>query len=168
MPRCATCGKVLKNVLAIKIHVGLMHKKQGTAPKARRVVNPPAQLDVRSLAVDELIALKQQIDGRLAEVARRLRLAGVMGLKPGPKPGLKAKLALAASARRGVFKESATQMILRLLAGGKTVSTTDIAAAWTKAGRKGKPAKTLSDMVKAEKIKRQVLKGTRANNYTLA
>jgi chorismate mutase len=91
------------------------------------------------------------------------------GKKPGPKPGRKAKAAAAPKpGKRGVFKESAAEMILRLLAGGKPVSSTEIAAAWQKAGRAGRPSKTLSDMVKVKKIKRQVLKGTRANNYTLA
>jgi hypothetical protein len=228
MAKCATCGKVVKNALALKIHVGRMHKKaappakvakggaftckfcgrsfglamhlgrhisfaHATGRKARKAGRPAAkraatpvtasaaEIDVRSLAVDQLIALKQQIDSRLAEVARRLRLAGVMGRrpgrppgrKPGPKPGRKAGIAPAAPVAkkprmRGVFQESATEMILGLLKGGKPVSTTEIAAAWSRQGRKGKPSKTLSDMVKAKKIKREVLKGTRANNYTLA
>ena len=73
MPKCPTCGKVLKNAFAVKIHAGRMHKKRmpGRLPAA------PLGLDVRSLAIDELIALKRQVDGRLADVARRLRLANV-------------------------------------------------------------------------------------------
>ena len=170
MPRCETCGKNFKSGFALKIHVGRVHKK-AKAPKTGRGAQPPAfpaELDVCSLAVDQLIALKRQVDGRLADVARLLRLADVTGKQPGPKLGKKAKAAAKKPRKRGVFKESATAMILRLLAGGKPVSTTEIAAAWKKAGRKGKPSKTLSDLVKAKKVKREEVKGIRANNYTIA
>lgn len=174
MPKCATCGKVLKNSLAMSIHVGRMHKTKGK--KARQVAKQvaAASLDVSALAIDALIVLKRQVDHRLAGLAEKLTLAGVMGVaparKPGRKPGRKAEAPVAkvAAAKKGIFSESATEMILGLLKGGKPISTTEIAAAWTKAGRKGKPSKTLSEMVATKKIKRQVLKGVRENNYALA
>ena len=138
MLKCNQCGKQMKNAFAMKIHVGRMHKK-GNAPKADRIAKPvaPTGLDVQSLGVDEMIALKQQVDGRLAEVARQLRLAGVMDGKPGRKPGKPtnnpdqlmvgkkvvvpvAQQAAAPAAKRrkkrGVFKVTGEQLILDLLA----------------------------------------------------
>ena len=48
MLKCATCGKEVVNVVALKIHIGRMHKR-GKSPKARQVAEPvaaPAVLDV--------------------------------------------------------------------------------------------------------------------------
>jgi hypothetical protein len=168
MPKCGTCGKPLKNALALKIHVGRMHKN-GAEPL------DPAGLDVRSLAIDLLIALKRDVDRRLASIAERLKQVGMMGGKPGRKPGRQPKVqramapvAKTAKVKKGMFNESASEMILGLLKGGKALSTTAINAAWKKAGRAGTASVTLSHMAKAGKVKREDLKGTRANNYRLA
>lgn len=87
--------------------------------------------------------------------------------KPGPKPA-KAPATPKKARKRGSFKVSAEQMILDLLKNGKTLSTTDIGAAWQKAGRAGSASATLGKLVTDGKVKREVVKGSRANNYTLA
>ena len=115
-----------------------------------------------------MIAERDALNEQIAEIEA---LVGPQEpVRLGRKPGRKAKapVAKAAAVKKGVYSESATELILRLLAGGKPVSTIALAAAWKKAGRKDRPSKTLSEMVKAKKIKREVLKGVKANNYTLA
>lgn len=115
-----------------------------------------------------MIAERDALNEQIAEIEA---LVGPQEpVRLGRKPGRKAKapVAKAAAVKKGVYKQTGADMILGLLKGGKPVSTAELAAAWTKAGRKGRPSKTLSDMVKAKQIKRQELRGTRANNYTLA
>ena len=128
MLKCEKCGKEFKNDLALRIHVGKQHGKQGKAKTARKKARrsakgafvcetcgrrfrlaahlgrhaaaahgkakkarkvgksggqpvvprgAPAGPDVRSLSVDQLLALKKQVDDRLRDIVRRMRAARI-------------------------------------------------------------------------------------------
>jgi hypothetical protein len=133
-----------------------------------------AEIERRKGKLADMIAERDALNKQIAELEGLADDAPAPKArkKPGPKPGKKAKAAAAAPAKKargpGSFGQSAEEMILDLLKGGKTLSTTDIAAAWVKAGRKGNPSKTLGGLAKAGKVKREVIKGSRSNNYRLA
>ena len=70
--------------------------------------------------------------------------------------------------RRGTFKQTAEQLVLSLLQGGKALTTAELTAAWKRAGRGGKVDNTLTKLVKSKKIKRRKVQGGRGSRYTLA
>ncbi|MGA2440148.1 MAG: helix-turn-helix domain-containing protein [Tepidisphaeraceae bacterium] len=84
-----------------------------------------------------------------------------------PKAALAAK-STPRQRQRGTFKHTAEEMILSLLKGRKGLTTTELAAAWKKAGRGGAVDNALSQMVKAGKLKRTRLKDERGSRYSLA
>ena len=67
--------------------------------------------------------------------------------------------------KRGTFKQTAEEMILSLLKGRKAMTTSQLAAAWKKAGRGGTVDNVLSKMVKAKKLKRKPLGGKKGSEY---
>jgi uncharacterized C2H2 Zn-finger protein len=89
---CDICGRTFALPLHLGRHVAATHGK-GKAPKAAkpakrgrraaRAVAAPARIvgaadaEVRTLTVDQLIALKEAVDGRLAEIVRFMRQAKV-------------------------------------------------------------------------------------------
>jgi len=81
---CKTCGRRFKLALHLGRHASVAHSRKR---KARKVGRPagrpaaalaaPAGVDIRSLAIDLLLALKEQVDVRLADIARRMRAARI-------------------------------------------------------------------------------------------
>ncbi len=70
--------------------------------------------------------------------------------------------------KRGVFKQTAEEMILGLLKGRKALTTHQLVALWKKAGRGATVDNTLSLMVKAGKLKRKPLGGKKGSEYRAA
>ena len=70
--------------------------------------------------------------------------------------------------RRGVFTETAAEMLASLLQKKRTMTSGEINAVWKKTGRLGNADNTLSLMTKARKLKRAKLKGERGSAYRLA
>jgi len=69
--------------------------------------------------------------------------------------------------KRGVFKQTAQEFILGLLK-DKTLTSSDLKAAWQKAGRGGTVDSDLSNLFKAGKITREKLGGRLGSKYSLA
>ena len=67
--------------------------------------------------------------------------------------------------KRGTFTQTAEEMILSLLKGRKAMTTSQLAAAWKKAGRGGAVDNALSRMVKAKLLKRKSLGGKLGSEY---
>jgi transcriptional regulator with XRE-family HTH domain len=70
--------------------------------------------------------------------------------------------------RRASNGQTAEQFVLSLLGSGKATTSDEINAAWKEAGRGGKPDNTLSQMVKAGKLRRAKLKDERGSRYSAA
>ena len=96
------------------------------------------------------------------EAARRLGTAEPKGAPPAA-----AKAAASTKRKRGTFKQTAEEMILSLLKGKKAL-TSELAAAWKKAGRGGAVHNVLGRMVKDKKLKRKSLGGKQGSEYTVA
>jgi len=62
MPNCKVCGKSMKNELAMKIHVGRMHKVGGPSAVATKNTSsrPTASNDLSSVATADLIGELQR------------------------------------------------------------------------------------------------------------
>jgi hypothetical protein len=61
-------------------HTGSAHPRRGRPPKVgvRRARRAAAEvIDVRSLTVDQLLGLKSDVDARLADIVRQMRMAKV-------------------------------------------------------------------------------------------
>lgn len=71
------------------------------------------------------------------------------------------------SRKRGIFSQTADELILSMLK-GKPMVTREVTAAWKRAGRGGKPDNTLGKLVKEKRIKRTPVKDGRGSSYTLA
>lgn len=67
--------------------------------------------------------------------------------------------------KRGKFKQTAEEMILRLLKERKSLTRRDVNAAWKKEGRSGTSDVTLGKMIKAKKLIRSKVKGQRGSEY---
>ena len=67
--------------------------------------------------------------------------------------------------QRGVFQQTAEQVILSLLKGGKMRTTRQINEAWRNRGRRGAADTTLGRMVQAGKLEREKIKGGRGSTY---
>jgi hypothetical protein len=91
---CDICGRTFALPLHLGRHVAATHRKGKSvkvaapakrAKRAARAVAPPApagivgvaEAEVRTLSVDQLIALKEAVDARLAEIVRYMRQAKV-------------------------------------------------------------------------------------------
>jgi chorismate mutase len=117
-----------------------------------------AEIARRKKALGKLIAQRDAMNKQIAELQS---LAGPAAPKPRAKrvKGMR---------KRGSFKETAEQMILGLLASGKSMTTAEINAAWEKAGRGGSADSTLGKLVKAKKLKRRKLRKGKGSNYSPA
>jgi len=78
---CRVCGRKFKLAMHLARHSSAAHGKRRKVgrPRGRRaaIASAPRAVDVRAMAIDQLLSLKRQVDGRLREVVRRLRLARV-------------------------------------------------------------------------------------------
>jgi len=110
-------------------------------------------LAVRSMgrreAMERLEGGTPAVGGRIAKVAR-------VGVKR-----------QAAGGRGGGFGQTAQELILSLLKGGRALTTRQLAGAWQKAGRGGTVDNALSKMVKARELTRTPLGGKRGSRYSV-
>jgi DNA-binding transcriptional regulator YiaG len=69
--------------------------------------------------------------------------------------------------KRGQYKQTAEEFILSLVRSRKGISTPEINAAWSKAGRPARADYVLSKMLAAGKLKRKRIKGERSGTYSM-
>jgi uncharacterized C2H2 Zn-finger protein len=84
---CKKCGRTFSLAMHLGRHMSLAHLKAPTAKKARKAskrskprLRVPVAADgpdIAFLDIDQLLLLKQQVDARLHDVARQLRLVKV-------------------------------------------------------------------------------------------
>jgi hypothetical protein len=87
---CEVCDRRFRLPAHLARHKAAAHGMSRKAPKAARArkarrpalrkaaaAAPAAGPDVQALTVDQLIALKQQVDSRLVDIARQMRAAKV-------------------------------------------------------------------------------------------
>jgi len=98
------------------------------------------------------------------KAGKRAKKAGRKAEKKLAAPA--AKASAPAKRKRKTFAQTADQMVLGLLEGGKTLTTAEVNAAWTKAGRAGKADKTLSQLCKVGKLKRENIEGAKGSRYS--
>lgn len=93
-----------------------------------------------------------------------------LGMGEEPKGAVVAKetVAVPRPQKRGRSKQTAAEFILSLLKGRKSLTSTEINAAWKKSGRPRNADNTLSLMVKAKQLKRAKLKGRKGSEYRAA
>ena len=121
-----------------------------------------------------LVKQRQEHVDALAKIDAVFTKYGINPDKAKPAPAPAAAAAIVAKPRakkafkRGIFSQTAEEMILGMLAGGKSVTGAQIKEAWKKAGRKGSADNTLSLMVGAKKLKRAPVKNGRGSYYSLA
>lgn len=121
-------------------------------------------------ALGSLVKQRQDLVEKLAKIDAIFAKYGISPSKAAPA----AAVAVAAqpAARKGrkrrKFPQTAEAFILGMLAGGKSVTGSDINAAWTAAGRSGRADNTLSLLFKDKKIKRTPLKEGRGSKYSAA
>ena len=128
-----------------------------------RLANVPlaalqAEIERRTKALGKLVAQRDALNRQIAELQ-------AISEPQAPRPAAKR---VKGKRKRGSFKETAEQMVLGLLAGGKSMATAEINAAWKKAGRGGSADSTLGKLVKAKKLKRQKVKKGKGSAYSLA
>jgi hypothetical protein len=138
-----------------------------------------AELQRRAAKLGKLLKLKEQVDKDIIELQA---LAGQFGKAvaaeaPVVKPVRKyrrrkakvvkavAKTVATAKGKVGQYAQTATEFILGLLAGGKVLTSKELQAAWTKAGRKGKVSKTLGELVADKKLARKKIRDHKGSNY---
>ena len=105
---------------------------------------------------------------RKAQLAMFLAIRGLGKREVMQRLGLAKSAAKAPAAprrKRGTFKLTAVEFVRALVKSGKAATTARINAAWKKAGRGGNADTTLSNLVKARKLKRVKLKGKRGSRY---
>lgn len=117
-----------------------------------------AEIERRTKALGKLVAQRDALNRQIAELQ-------ALAEPQTPKPVAKRVKGMR---KRGSFKETAEQMILGLLAGGKSMTTADINAAWKKAARGGSADGTLGKLVKAQKLKRRKVRKGKGSNYSAA
>ena len=96
------------------------------------------------------------------------KIAAVRGI--GIREALRRLEMLGGSGKRVLRKDrgqTAQEFVAGLVKGSRGITSGQINAAWTKAGRPGKADNTLSLMVNAGKLKRTPLKGARGSTYRL-
>jgi DNA-directed RNA polymerase subunit M/transcription elongation factor TFIIS len=84
---CKACGRTFNLPAHLARHASVAHPKARKARKARKVGRPAGRrsvagtmsttLDVRSLTIDQLLALKKDVDVRLADIVQQMRAARV-------------------------------------------------------------------------------------------
>jgi hypothetical protein len=132
----------------------------GYPTKAKRIYNPVMKV----LAEGDFKRLGRGVYG----LKGATKPAKKAGKKPAKKAGPSTAKAKAPRKKRKTFKQTADQMILGLLKGGKALTTAEIAKAWKKQGRGGKADNTLTKLVKDGKVKREKVKGARGSQYSAA
>ena len=139
-----------------------------------------AELERRAAKLGKLLKLKEQVDRDIAELqalagqfgkvvaaeapakpVRRRRRRKAKTAKVVAKPVTKMK------GKREWHDQTAEQFVLDLLE-GKTLTSAELTAAWTKAGRNGKVDNALTRLFKAGTIKRVKIKDGQGSNYRLA
>ena len=81
--KCPACERTFKLKAHLARHASVAHRRARKARKVRRrarrvlAVAAPAGMDVGSFTVDQLLALKEQVDVRLADILRLMRAAKV-------------------------------------------------------------------------------------------
>jgi chorismate mutase len=128
-----------------------------------RLANVPlaalqAEIERRTKALGRLIAQRDALNRQIAEL---------QALSEPEAPRQVAKR-VKGIRKRGSFKETAEQMILGLLAGGKSMTTAEINVAWKKARRGGSADVMLGKLVKAKQLKRRKLKKGKGSSYAQA
>ncbi len=128
-----------------------------------RLANVPlaalqAEIERRTKALGKLIAQRDAMNRQIADLQAISE----------PKAPMPVAKRVKGTRKRGSFKETAAQMILGLLASGKSMTTAEINAAWQKAGRGGSADSTLGKLVKAKQLKRRKLKKGKGSNYAQA
>ena len=138
-----------------------------------------AEIERRVSKLAGLLKLRDEVDQQIADLKT---LAGQFGKAvaaeaPVVKPVRKyrrrkakvvkavAKTVATAKGKVGQYAQTATEFILGLLAGGKVLTSKELQAAWTKAGRKGKVSKTLGELVADKKLARKKIRGHKGSNY---
>ena len=78
---CGVCGRKFKLAMHLARHASAAHgrKRKVGRPRGRVVAlaGAASAMDVRALTIDQLLSLKRQVDVRLRDIVRRLRLARV-------------------------------------------------------------------------------------------
>jgi DNA-binding transcriptional regulator YiaG len=106
---------------------------------------------------------------RKAQLAKFLAIRGLGKREAMQRLGFSEPKAEAAPAvkPRGQFKQTAEEFVRSLVKSKKATTSSQINAAWVKAGRKGNADNTLSIMVKSKKLKRTKIKGERGSVYSV-
>lgn len=110
---------------------------------------------------------------RKAQLAMFLAVRGLGKREVMQRLGLKEPKAAAAPAPtgqrrpRGQFKQTGEEFVLGLVKANKSLTSSQINAAWKKAGRGGNADNTLYLAVAARKLKRAKIKGERGSVYSL-
>ena len=126
--------------------------------------------------------LKRELQGHMDAIAEidsvfsQLGLASTQtkrrGRPPGSKVGRPRKAAkrMGKRRKRGKFEMSGLESVLQFVskAGGKGASSADIVEHWKGEGRSGSAYKSINDLVKARKLKKRKVEGTRGSRYLAA
>ena len=131
------------------------------------VVALQSELQRRTKRLSALLKLRDDVDRQITELRT---LAGRFGtvVKRGRKAKVTAKPVPKRRRKRGTFKQTAEQLVLSLLQGGKTLTTAELTAAWKQAGRGGKVDNALTKLVKLKQVKRRKVQAGQGSRYVLA
>jgi hypothetical protein len=137
-----------------------------------------AELARRATQLGKLLKLKEQVDKDIAELQGIAGQFGAAVAVPVAKvrrkrgrPAKVVKVVAKPAAEKGVrsqYGQTANEFILGLLTGGKVLTSQQLQAAWTEAGRKGKVSKTLAGLIDDKKLARRKIRGHKGSNYTVA
>ena len=119
-----------------------------------------AEIDRRMKALKDLVAKRDALNKQIAE------LEAFSGERIQKAP--EARKRREARRKRRHFSQTAEEMILGLLKGGRALTTAKINVAWKKAGRAASADATLGQLVKAGKLRREKVKKGKGSNYSLA
>jgi hypothetical protein len=132
------------------------------------------ELARRAAQLGKLLKTRDHIDAEIAELQSHTgAVTAAPVVKVGRKRGRPAKVAMVVAApvakkrgNRGSYDLTAGDFIITLLAGGKTLTTAQLKAAWTNGGRGGKVDNALTQLVKTGLVKR--VKVGLGSEYSLA
>ena len=123
--------------------------------------------------VKQLLAERQEHADAVDAIDQALAQLGISAQpakrQPGRPNGAKIrKVTWKASKRgkRGSYKKTADEFVLGLFTGGQKLTTAQIKAKWSQAGRGGKPDNALTKLVSQKKVRRQKIKGGRGSEYS--
>lgn len=135
-----------------------------------------AEIERRVSKLADLLKLRDDVDRQIADLkALAGRFGQAVAAEAPAKPVRKyrrgkvkvAKVVAPKKGKRGKYGQTAQQFVLDLLA-GKTLTSTELTAAWAEAGRKGRVDNALTSLFKAGTIKRAKIKDGQGSNYSLA